>query len=90
MIKMTPEQRRKLENDELVERFKKNETRPTVSREAMAFPPRPVIKKDHAIMKRLYDGDNQCQEKTSTENNDHSNDSSASRGKKQTPTLKVL
>lgn len=62
---MTPAQRRKAENDELIERWKKNECQAVVSREAMAFPPRPIIKKDFAAIKKLYSDDQPALDKNS-------------------------
>ena len=51
------EDRRKKENDALLEKMRKGESLTTVSTSATWWPPRPIIKKDLALQKKLFSKD---------------------------------
>lgn len=51
------EDRRKKENDALLEKMRKGESLTTVSTSATWWPPRPIIKKDFALQKKLFSKD---------------------------------
>lgn len=50
---MTPEERRRKENADLIERMKRGEQLSLIDQQASWWPPRPIIKKDWEIIRKL-------------------------------------